>query len=160
METPLVETLSDYELERGKPIPNFNHGYIQLNIGIALRKRYGKAYSIASEVAIPVGEREVTPDVLVFPKRSINWFDTKPELSEPPILAIEIRSPSQPIEKVIDKAKAMLDSGVRAVWIIQPALKTVSVLTKDTPPKTFVEGTISDGISRIELSFEEIFATE
>lgn len=160
METPIVEPLSDYELERGKPMPNFNHGYIQANLIFALRKRYGKQHSVASEVAISVGEKDVVPDVLVFAKRAIDWFETKPELSEPPILAIEIQSPSQPPEVIIDKAKAMLNSGVKSVWIIQPALKTVSVIAKDAPPKTFVEGIVRDSASGIELPFEDIFATE
>ncbi|MDW8438613.1 MAG: Uma2 family endonuclease [Chloroherpetonaceae bacterium] len=160
MDTPIVETLSDYELERGKPMPNFNHGYIQANLIVALRARYGKRFSVVSEVSIPIGDKDATPDVLIFPKRAVDWFETKPALSEPPILAIEIQSPSQPMETIIDKAKAMLNHGVKSVWIIQPAIKTVSVFTKDAPPKTYVEGAIRDSVSDIELSFEEIFATE
>ncbi|MCS6989286.1 MAG: Uma2 family endonuclease, partial [Chloroherpetonaceae bacterium] len=113
-----------------------------------------------SEVSIPIGDKDATPDVLIFPKRAVDWFETKPALSEPPILAIEIQSPSQPMETIIDKAKAMLNHGVKSVWIIQPAIKTVSVFTKDAPPKTYVEGAIRDSVSDIELSFEEIFATE
>ncbi|MDW8466359.1 MAG: putative molybdenum carrier protein [Chloroherpetonaceae bacterium] len=41
MEPQATESLSDYELERGKPMPNFNHGYIQANLIVALRARYG-----------------------------------------------------------------------------------------------------------------------
>jgi len=160
MEEQVLETVSDYELERDKPMPNFNHGYIQLNLGIALRERYGKQFSIVSEVSIPAGTTTVTPDVLVFPKRPINWLETKPELLEPPILAIEIQSPSQSLETIINKANALLDIGVKSVWVIQPALKTVSLFSKSNPPKTFVEGIVQDTLSGIELSFEKIFATE
>jgi Uma2 family endonuclease len=160
MEEQVLEAISDYELERGKPMPNFNHGYIQLNLGVALREQYGKQFSVVSEVSIPTGTSTVTPDVLVFSKRPVNWFETKPELSEPPILAIEIQSPSQPMETIVNKANALLDIGVKTVWVIQPALKTVSIFSKSNPPKTFVEGTVQDKISGIELSFEKIFATE
>ena len=98
--------------------------------------------------------------MLVFPKRPVNWLETKPELPEPPILAIEIQSPSQSIETVINKANALLEIGVKSVWLIQPALQTVSIFSKSNPPKTFVEGIVRDKISGIDLSFEKIFATE
>ncbi len=160
METQVLETVSDYELERNKPMPNFNHGFIQANLVFALREQYGKQYSVVSEVSIPTGTTTVTPDVLVFPKRPVNWLETKPELPEPPILAIEIQSPSQSIETVINKANALLEIGVKSVWLIQPALQTVSIFSKSNPPKTFVEGIVQDKISGIELSFEKIFATE
>jgi Uma2 family endonuclease len=160
MEEQVLEAVSDYELERGKPMPNFNHGFIQANLIVALREQYRKQFSVVSEVSLPTGTSPVTPDVLLFPKRSVNWFDTKPTLSEPPILAIEIQSPSQPIETIINKANALLDIGVKSVWVIQPALQTVSIFSKSNPPKTFVEGTVQDKISGIELSFEKIFASE
>jgi len=66
METQILETVSDYELERNKPMPNFNHGFIQANLVFALREQYGKQYSVVSEVSIPTGTTTVTPDVLVF----------------------------------------------------------------------------------------------
>ncbi len=160
MEEQVLEAVSEYELERDKPMPNFNHGYIQLNLGIALREQYGKQFSVVSEVSIPTGATIVTPDVLVFSKREVNWFETKPTLSEPPILAIEIQSPSQAMETIVNKTNALLDIGVKSVWVIQPALKTVSIFSKSTPPKTFVEGIVRDTVSGIELSFEKIFATE
>jgi Uma2 family endonuclease len=160
MDEQILETVSDYELERDKPVPNFNHGFIQANLVFALREQYGKQYSVVSEVSIPTGTTTVTPDVLVFPKRPINWLETKPELPEPPILAIEIQSPSQSIETVINKANALLEIGVKSVWLIQPALKTVSIFSKSNPPKTFVEGIVQDKVSGIELSFDQIFATE
>ncbi|PIO47761.1 MAG: hypothetical protein CMR00_08740 [[Chlorobium] sp. 445] len=160
MKTQVLDTLSDYELERGKPMPNFNHGYIQANLIVSLRQQYGKQFSVVSEVSIPTPTASVTPDVLVFNKRPVNWLEIKPELAEPPILAVEIQSPSQAMETLLEKVKALLEIGVKSVWVIQPALQTVSVFTAFAPPKTFVQGTVSDHTSGIELSLAEIFATE
>ncbi|MFQ3608830.1 MAG: Uma2 family endonuclease [Chloroherpetonaceae bacterium] len=160
MEEQLLEAVSDYELERGKPMPNFNHGYIQANLIVGLRERYRKQFSVISEVSIPIGNTTATPDVLVFNKRSVNWLETKPALTEPPILAIEIQSPSQPTETTIEKANSLLETGVKSVWIVQPELQTVSVFSKSYPLKTFAEGVITDKAVGIELSFDTVFATE
>lgn len=160
MEEQVLEVVSDYELERGKPLPNFNHGYIQANLIVSLRQQYGKQFSVVSEVSIPTASASVTPDVLVFNKRPINWLETKPALTEPPILAIEIQSPLHAMETMIEKAKLLLETGVKSVWIIQPELQTVSVFSKSYPLKTFVEGTIVDKACGIELSFDAIFAVE
>ncbi|PSR01993.1 MAG: hypothetical protein BRD47_04455, partial [Bacteroidetes bacterium QS_8_68_28] len=66
-----TEALSDYEKERGKPLPSFNHGTIQaLVIGELLKHR--DEFSIVSELSLelPRGEAgengeplRVTPDI-------------------------------------------------------------------------------------------------
>ena len=35
-----VLTLSEYEIERNKPLPSKNHSFIQLNLGSELRAKY------------------------------------------------------------------------------------------------------------------------
>ena len=42
----LLVTTSDYETERGKPMPSINHSVIQANLIVALRLHYGKKYTI------------------------------------------------------------------------------------------------------------------
>ena len=76
-----TEALSDYERERGKPLPSFNHGTIQaLVIGELLKHR--DEFSIVSELSLelPRGEAgengeplRVTPDICVYPKKDVDW---------------------------------------------------------------------------------------
>jgi Uma2 family endonuclease len=153
------EVLSEYELERGKPMPNFIHAHIELNIGTALRERYRKTHSVVVEVTVQF-DRPLTPDVAVFAKRPIDFSDASPKETQIPMLAIEIASPSQPLQTLIDKATEMLRFGVKAVWIVQPTLQTVSVFTSAATPKTFTDGVVSDGVSGIELSIDQIFSAE
>ncbi len=133
---------------------------LNLNDDKEWKSKHGKQFSVVSEVSIPTPTAAVTPDVLVFHKRPVNWLETKPALTEPPILAIEIQNPSQSTETTIEKAKHILETGVKSVWIIQPELQTVSVFSKSYPLKTFVEGTITDKACDIELPFDKIFAVE
>ena len=45
----------------------------------------------------------------------------------PPILAVEILSPSDKLEDIWDKVAEYLDAGVAVVWVIDPVFKTVTV---------------------------------
>jgi len=50
-----------------------------------------------------------------------------PNKTEPPLLTIEIQSPSQSPEEMIDKVKQYFQFGVKSSWVVFPALKGVSV---------------------------------
>ena len=68
---PTVE-LSDYEKERGKPMPSLNHAVIQMQIGVdrGFRALQGVYHPVASELALRTCQdgRRLTPDLSVYPK--------------------------------------------------------------------------------------------
>lgn len=162
MEPPIVEkpALSDYEQERGKPMPSLNHSTVELNIGAELRQRYRKTHSIQIELSLKLGDVPVVPDVCVFPKRIIDFENDTIKVTDPPLLAVEILSPTQVSTDVVDKIRLMLAAGVKACWFVQPLLQTVTIFVKDQKPRTLSEGIVADGITGIELPVEEIFSTE
>jgi Uma2 family endonuclease len=55
----------------------------------------------------------------------------------PPILAVEILSPSDQQEEISDKVQAYLDSGVKLIWVADPVFRTVCVYRPDAPPVLF-----------------------
>jgi Uma2 family endonuclease len=55
----------------------------------------------------------------------------------PPILAIEILSPSDTIEDITEKVEDYLAAGVALVWIISPKFRTVEVHRPDADPQLF-----------------------
>lgn len=153
----------DYEEERGKPMPSYNHGHIQLNIGAALRQRYRKTHSVVSETALKLGGKEsrgTTPDVLVYPKRVVDFKRDVAKMTEPPLLTIEILSATQSQQALAEKCDELIASGVKACWLVQPAIQAVTVFVGAEKPKTVTAGTVSDGITGIELPIEEIFSVE
>jgi Uma2 family endonuclease len=153
-----AETL--YELERGKPMPSYNHAFIQLNIGVALRARYGQKFSVASEASILLNDKQLTPDISVFAKRKMDLKNDVPKMTEVPLLTIEIASATQSQQALVDKCNDMLNGGVKACWLVQPAICAVTVLKKDANPKTFTDGIVTDGVTGIEVSVEDIFSSE
>jgi Uma2 family endonuclease len=52
----------------------------------------------------------------------------------PPVLAVEILSPSDRQEEIDETVQEYLASGVRAIWIINPVFRTVTVFRPDAPP--------------------------
>ena len=54
MQTPTAETLSDYERERGKPMPSKNHSVAQFRLIVAL-SRYSSDFSILPELNLKLG---------------------------------------------------------------------------------------------------------
>ena len=54
-----------------------------------------------------------------------------------PVLAVEILSPSDKQEDILEKVRDYLDAGVPLVWIVEPVFQTVSVYRPDAPPTLF-----------------------
>jgi Uma2 family endonuclease len=158
METTKERTdpYTEYEEEREKPVPGVNHSRLQIRLSVALF-RHEPEYTILSELALELSGNRFTPDLCVYPKMEVNFQEDEVRMTEPPLLAVEIVSPSQSTQDVVDKIREMLDAGVASCWLVQPATETVSIFTADAKPRTVSEGTVSDPATEIEAEIDEIF---
>jgi len=121
-----------YEEERGKPMPSRNHGRAQTNlIGEFLQQRQ---FSIYSELTLSIGGANYTPDVSVYLSEPADFRHDELSRAEPPLVAVEILSPSQSHQEIVEKAEFYLRNGVKSCWIVSPPLRTVS--TSQSFPKT------------------------
>ncbi|HET6422702.1 MAG TPA: Uma2 family endonuclease [Planctomycetaceae bacterium] len=57
----------------------------------------------------------------------------------PPVLAVEILSPSDRQQDIDEKTDLYQAAGVPLVWLVDPHLRTVTVLRLDQPPRLFNE---------------------
>jgi Uma2 family endonuclease len=161
----LLETLrdgdgdvSEYERERGKPMPNEQHSTTQSNIIVAVAKRYKKKLRCMSELSIVVGYKTAVPDVCVYAYYEINWEEEPPAAkAEPPLLTIEIVSPLQTLATIREKALNYFQHGVQSCWIVQPELQTVSVLHPGGKTRTFDSGMVEDSVVGISIPVAEVF---
>ena len=55
----------------------------------------------------------------------------------PPVLAVEVLSPSDTQEDVLAKVQDYLDAGVPHVWLVEPKFKTVTVYRPAVEPEMF-----------------------
>ncbi len=63
-----------------------------------------------------------------------------PYLDGVPVLAAEILSPSDTLEKTLDKVEEYLEVGVAQVWLLEPRFRTVTVYRRDVPPVMYSAG--------------------
>ena len=122
-------SFSKYEIERNKPMPSLNHGSIQANLS-GILYAYRKKIRTVSELRLRLAPDnwESVPDISIFPKIILDFDKDVIAVTKPPIVAIEILSPTQSISELTIKAKAYFEHGVKSCWIIIPEFKNIYVL--------------------------------
>jgi Uma2 family endonuclease len=158
LELPADTQLSAYEIERGKPIPNLTHGAIQANLIFELKLNYGQ-FRLASEVALATQPDGSTPDIVLYPARTLNFVNELAKQTDAPLLTIEIQSPSQSPDELIEKTDRYFAFGVQSCWIVFPAMKGISVYSS---PGTYAFSHDTDQLTDtnlgIELALSKVFA--
>jgi Uma2 family endonuclease len=149
--------LSEYEIERGKPLPSFNHGMIQANLICQLSR--SQEYRPGSEITLDMGAgQSLTPDLAIYPRQPIDMWHDEARSVRIPALVVEIVSMSQSSAEMRRKVQDYLNHGVKSCWLVDPPLQQVTVFTADGKKKTFEEGVITDPVTGLTADLEAIFA--
>jgi len=158
METILEfdEQISEYELERGKPMPSFEHGMTQRQFILSL-DRYPDIWAIP-ELSLDLQGFKRVPDIAIFLKQTLQGRKKGLPVTVPPILAIEILSPKQALADLFEKADEYLLHGVEAVWIVIPEIQSITVCTKNEKQKTYTTGDVQHTSAGITINIEQLFA--
>jgi Uma2 family endonuclease len=155
-----TEPISDYELERGKPMPSLNHSLIQSQLIGILWNQYRKDFTFASELSISLADKPFVPDLCIYPKRKSDWQNDEIRVSEPPLTIIEISSPKQDFEDFERKLKAYFNAGVKSFWLLIPFTETLTIFYPNEKPISFTTGEAVDKTNGIKLNVDELFSTE
>jgi Uma2 family endonuclease len=126
-----------FELRRGEvielPRPKKPHGIVANNIGRIVGNysfAVGRGYVLGNDTGVVLEE---TPGTVVGPDVAYcvdaNTYDeVEPKWVEtPPVLAVEVLSPTDKMSQVNEKIADYLTAGVKVVWLADPELKTVTV---------------------------------
>ena len=148
--------VSDYELERGKPMPSFNHSIIQSNLIVALAK-HKKYFRVASELSLKLPTMKATPDVCLYAQRKADFRNDQITVAEAPLLVIEIISPSQTTTSTFKKFDRYFENGVHSCWLVQPELQSITVVHPTGKPHTADAGMLEDSALGIAIQVEEVF---
>jgi Uma2 family endonuclease len=151
------EEISDYEQERGKPMPSYKHSIIQGEIFLEFA-RYRPEFRAFSELSLELGNFRPVPDICVFPERPVDWGKDILCVTEPPLLTIEILSPKQSLGDLFEKADEYLRHGVEESWVIIPEIQSISVCTIIGKQKTYTSGDVRHNSTGIILNIEKLFA--
>lgn len=158
MEAVSTKIKSDYEIERGKPMPSKNHAILQGNIYFLLRQKYDALFRLLPEISVKVDKKERVPDIAIYPQLTYNSKEDEIRMSKAPLGAIEILSPTQTIDELLDKARGYFEDGIKSYWLVLPRLEAICVF--DTPDSYDFFGktdTLKDTALDIELDLNAVF---
>jgi Uma2 family endonuclease len=138
-----------FELVRGEvielPPPTRLHGVLCNNIAFPLtlyvRKRRRGYITINDSGVILERDPDMVrgPDVALY-EDAERFVDLHPKYGEvPPLLAVEVLSPNDRADRVMEKITDVLRNGVALVWVVDPERRTVTVYTPHNGPQVFAE---------------------
>lgn len=167
MTTMLAAYDEEFAPEELAELGSFNHSYLQTKLAVLLFAL--DRYTVLTELSLDVGnladeslraqfKDSIKPDISVYPKRTLDVSDDILKMSEMPLLAIEILSPMQGVQSLIEKVRAYFALGVQSCWIVYPYSRSVAVYSS---PKTFISYSadkVVDEVLDIHLSLSEIFS--
>jgi Uma2 family endonuclease len=147
--TPGDPDQGEAEMTRRNP----EHGETEMSIGYELRRWLetqprprGKV--VGGETGFRIRRQPVSfvgidvayvsAEMVANRDRKLSYYDG------PPVLAVEILSPSDLHERLVEKVKKYLDTGA-VVWIADPDFRTVAVHRPGELPITYNEGQELDG---------------
>lgn len=155
----IEEEISDYERERGKPLPGVFHAFVQMNLIYQLSRSDKEKYEFLPELNIDLNGYRAVPDITIFDKNEpflhskidIEW------VTAVPFVTIEISAPKQSIHSLIVRAEEYLKRGVQEAWVIVAEIGTLTVCKPHQKRRTYVSGRIVHEQSGAVISVEELF---
>jgi Uma2 family endonuclease len=134
-----------YELHHGELVrvchPKFKHTKAQRRLRQLLEAVVGATGVVEIEIPFrPLPEYEVWAADVAFVSRK-RWEQINPDgyLQGAPELVIEVLSPSNTAEEMLDKEKICLEGGCREFWVVDEKRRQVKVSTPDGVTKTYHE---------------------
>ncbi|MCU0389612.1 MAG: Uma2 family endonuclease [Thermoflexibacter sp.] len=153
-----TETRTEYEIERKKPMPSTAHAIIQGNLIFELNMLYRKNFRLLPEINIEIADSFSVPDIAIYPQFDFDVTQDVIRRTDPPLATIEILSPTQALQDLVDKTDVYFHFGVKSCWIVLPALRAIVVYHQVGKYKFFTEeDTLQDINLNIELPLYEIF---
>lgn len=149
--------LSDYETERNKPMPSFNHGAIQANLTMEFAQ-YRQKYRVVSELSLHLSDWPSVPDLCLYPYQELDTRSDTIKMTEPPLCAIEILSSTHSIGDLLAKANQYFQHGVQSCWIVLPGLDNIYVFSSPDTYEIFrTHDTLKDEKTGISFAVGPVF---
>jgi len=166
----LAERDEEYQQNDTQKMPSKNHSLITGRItGLLFND---DRFAVMPELSLDVthielsqfdlkAKDELIPDICVYESNAIEFIDVEDVsiITKMPLLAIEVLSPQQAMNDIINKFKAYFAIGIKSCWLVMPAIKSITIYSKPTQYKTFdINDTeIIDQTMDIRLMAQKIF---
>lgn len=161
MDVATLPVLSDYEIERGKPMPSKIHALLTQRLIVFLVNNFSREFSIFPELTLDTpGERSI-PDICICPLEPVDFFHDEVKRKDPPLATIEILSPTQTLQTLVDKTSDYFSFGVKSCWIVLPSLQSIYVFKAPSDHEVFSLGDeLFDPNLNVRIPMDVIFSTK
>jgi Uma2 family endonuclease len=132
-----------------------DHGDLQTRIAflLCLPQNAGHVHVI-TELRVQVkADRFRVPDVCVLARHA----PREQVVRTAPLLCVEVLSPEDTFQRMRDRVRDFLDMGVRAVWIVDPATRTVCVYDRQSIVE-HTKGALTVPETSVVLALADIFS--
>lgn len=141
-------------------MPSKNHSIVQTNLAFLLKLYYGEAFRTLTEVHLDLPIRERVPDLAIYRHQGVAFTPGEDEIrmTQPPLGVIEILSPQQSLDDLMQKRAEYFSAGVQSYWMILPDLLTVYVFYSAADYDIFSrKDRLIDKKLNIEVDLGEVF---
>ena len=139
-------------------MPSRNHSRAAHNVGVLL-DRFKDRYVIHDQLSLNLDGWQTIPDLCLYPRGELpsDWLTDDDEVTQPPVLIIEVLSPKQNLQPLVDKIRDYLRHGVKSCWLVEPATRVISVFPASGGSRAFTEGMLKDEVVGIEIPLDQVF---
>ena len=146
------------EPEIEKSMASKNHARIQSRLAKILSVQYDESFDIYTEFEVELIGKRVIPDVSIYPIEPSDWLNDVIRGNSVPLLAIEILSPRQAFNDIMDKIhNVYFPAGMKSVWVVIPPAEVIMIFKPNKKTKTFDEGVLKDAASGFDIDLGKVF---
>ncbi len=140
-------------------MPSRNHARAAHLLSVLL-DRFKDRFIVCQQLSLNLDGWQTIPDLCLYSCGSLSsdWLADEDEVTVPPVLVIEILSPKQNVQPLVDKIREYLRHGVQSCWLVEPTTRVVSVFPALGGSRAFAEGILRDDATGIEIPVAGIFS--
>lgn len=127
-----------------------------MNLGGEFLKH--REYRVIGELALRFGDRDFVPDLSIYRREPLDLRHDLVRRTDPPLVAVEICSPTQGFLEIMEKVDAYLAAGVLSVWVVTPPIRNVTIFTPDGFEHPFTSGIVTDPAIGVTADLGAVFS--
>jgi len=154
-----VPVLQLDEVQEDKPMPSRNHARVLHNLSVALASLHNR-FSVYQQLSLDLQGWQSVPDVCLYPVGAlpVDWTTDEDVCTAPPALVIEVLSPKQNLQPLLDKVREYHARGVKSCWVVIPGTGSVAVFPATGGSRSFGDGEVVDATLDLRVPWKAVFA--
>lgn len=140
-------------------MPSRLHSLLTKRLTVFLENHYSGKFEVLPELTLDTpGEKTVT-DIAICEIEPIDFSQDEIKRKEPPLATIEILSPTQVLQTLLDKTNDYFSFGVKSCWVVLPTLKSIYVFSAPGQFEVYSHGDeLHDPNLDVSVPIDTIFA--